>query len=78
MARTNNDCMFTMDAVDNTSSALMRLFTAYRTESNTCCGTSLLAAATRHTEYNNIGCGGLLAMNSSRVTIGRMGAISWK
>jgi hypothetical protein len=67
-----------MEAVDKTSSALITLLTAYRIESNTLCGTSLRAAATRHIEYKRIGEGEGFARNSACVTTGKRGAISLK
>ena len=78
MDKINNDCTFTMLAVERTSSALMRLLTMYRMASNTFCGTSLRAAATRHMEYNRIGGGEGLAKNSCCVMTGKIGAMSVK
>jgi hypothetical protein len=67
-----------MEAVDKTSSALITPLTAYRMESKTLCGTSLLAAATRHIEYKRMGEGEGFAKNSSCDTTGKRGAISLK
>ena len=78
MHKINNACTFTIDDVESTSSALITLFTAYRIPSNTLCGNSLRAAATRHIENSNIGGGDAFDKNSACVTTGSIGATSVK
>lgn len=71
-------CKLVNEAVESTSSSLTMLLTIKRIESKVFCGTSRLAAATRHIEYIKMAGGFGVAKNSASVIIGSIGATSAK